>query len=113
MWKGHTYTIADPGLQAEETKLPGPGAGLCPGYTVSRAILADAIALTRGDRFYTHACKYCPLITPGPIWNHKYFSHSVQLYGMGLPRLPTRPNKSRIWKRDRTASPSGSTLSLS
>jgi linoleate 10R-lipoxygenase len=24
------------------------------GYTVSRAILSDAIALTRGDRFYTH-----------------------------------------------------------
>ncbi|KAG8794414.1 hypothetical protein FRC17_008302, partial [Serendipita sp. 399] len=43
-----------PGLQAEDTKPPGPGAGLCPGYTVSRAILADAIALTRGDRFYTH-----------------------------------------------------------
>lgn len=30
-----------------------PGAGLCPGYTISRAILADAVALTRGDRFYT------------------------------------------------------------
>jgi cytochrome P450 len=42
-----------PGLQAEETKTPGPGAGLCPGMTTSRAILADAIALTRGDRFFT------------------------------------------------------------
>lgn len=41
------------GLQAEETKLPGPGAGLCPGYTISRAILADAVALTRGDRYMT------------------------------------------------------------
>ena len=30
-----------------------PGAGLCPGYTMSRAILADAVALTRGDRFLT------------------------------------------------------------
>ena len=30
-----------------------PGAGLCPGYTISRAILADAVALTRGDRFLT------------------------------------------------------------
>ncbi|KAK0188989.1 linoleate diol synthase [Armillaria mellea] len=29
------------------------GAGLCPGYTISRAILSDAIALTRGDRFFT------------------------------------------------------------
>ncbi|KAF9042906.1 heme peroxidase [Panaeolus papilionaceus] len=41
------------GLQAEETKAPGPGAGLCPGYTISRAILADAVCLTRGDRFLT------------------------------------------------------------
>ncbi|KAK7686255.1 hypothetical protein QCA50_010475 [Cerrena zonata] len=41
------------GLQAEEAKPVVAGAGLCPSYTVSRAILADAIALTRGDRFYT------------------------------------------------------------
>ena len=41
------------GMQAEETKEPMPGAGLCPGYTMSRAILADAVALTRGDRFMT------------------------------------------------------------
>lgn len=41
------------GLQAEEAKNPGPGAGLCPGYTMSRAILADAVCLTRGDRFMT------------------------------------------------------------
>jgi linoleate 10R-lipoxygenase len=41
------------GLQAEEAKPVVEGAGLCPGYTISRAILADAIALTRGDRFFT------------------------------------------------------------
>ena len=41
------------GLQAEEAKPLVEGAGLCPGYTISRAILADAIALTRGDRFFT------------------------------------------------------------
>lgn len=41
------------GMQAEETKKPGPGAGLCPGYTLSRAILSDAVCLTRGDRFMT------------------------------------------------------------
>jgi len=41
------------GLQAEEAKPLVDGAGLCPGYTISRAILSDAIALTRGDRFYT------------------------------------------------------------
>ncbi|KAF7796357.1 hypothetical protein EIP86_007534 [Pleurotus ostreatoroseus] len=41
------------GLQAEQTKPVVEGAGLCPPYTISRAILADAIALTRGDRFFT------------------------------------------------------------
>ncbi|KAF8443793.1 heme peroxidase [Boletus edulis BED1] len=41
------------GVQAEETKPPMPGAGLCPGYTISRAILSDAVCLTRGDRFLT------------------------------------------------------------
>lgn len=41
------------GLQAEEAKSPMPGAGLCPGYTISRAILSDAVCLTRGDRFMT------------------------------------------------------------
>ncbi|CCL98613.1 uncharacterized protein FIBRA_00615 [Fibroporia radiculosa] len=41
------------GLQAEAAKPVVDGAGLCPGYTISRAILSDAIALTRGDRFFT------------------------------------------------------------
>lgn len=41
------------GMQAEEAKFPMPGAGLCPGYTISRAILSDAVALVRGDRFLT------------------------------------------------------------
>ncbi|CAK5283072.1 unnamed protein product [Mycena citricolor] len=41
------------GLQAEEVKPVVDGAGLCPGYTISRAILSDAIALTRGDRHFT------------------------------------------------------------
>ncbi|TID24533.1 heme peroxidase [Venturia nashicola] len=43
-----------PGLVAEEPKKPlVPGAGLTPSYTVSRAVLSDAVALVRGDRFYT------------------------------------------------------------
>ncbi|KAG2350116.1 heme peroxidase [Suillus weaverae] len=41
------------GIQAEDTKPLREGTGLCPGYTISRAILSDAIALTRGDRFFT------------------------------------------------------------
>lgn len=43
-----------PGVIAEESKYPlVPGSGLCPGYTISRIILSDAVALVRGDRFYT------------------------------------------------------------
>ncbi|KAG8417322.1 hypothetical protein J3459_012415 [Metarhizium acridum] len=43
-----------PGLLAEETKNPMvPGSGLCPGFTTSFAILSDAVALVRGDRFFT------------------------------------------------------------
>lgn len=54
----HLYSDIDSlelyvGLQAEEAKPVIDGAGLCPGYTISRAILSDAIALTRGDRFFT------------------------------------------------------------
>lgn len=43
-----------PGLAVEGTK-PDivPGSGLCTSYTISRAILSDAVALVRGDRFYT------------------------------------------------------------
>lgn len=48
------YVELYPGLVAEDAKDPlEPGSGLCPGYTISRTILADAVALTRGDRFYT------------------------------------------------------------
>ncbi|KAH9008805.1 hypothetical protein EDB84DRAFT_1446700 [Lactarius hengduanensis] len=54
----HLYSHIDSlelyvGLQAEEAKEVVDGAGLCPGYTISRAILSDAVALTRGDRHFT------------------------------------------------------------
>ncbi|KIJ45873.1 hypothetical protein M422DRAFT_226935 [Sphaerobolus stellatus SS14] len=42
-----------PGLQAEQIEDLGPGSGICCGFTMTRAILGDAIALVRGDRFYT------------------------------------------------------------
>ena len=44
-----------PGLVVEEAKyLTGDeaGSGLCTDYTISRAVLSDAVALIRGDRFY-------------------------------------------------------------
>ncbi|KAN0083249.1 hem peroxidase [Elaphomyces granulatus] len=55
----HLYEHPDfvelyPGLVAEEAKKPMvPGVGIAPTYTVSRAVLSDAVALVRGDRFYT------------------------------------------------------------
>jgi hypothetical protein len=55
----HLYDHPDkveiyPGLVVEDAKKPmAPGSGLCPGYTTSRAVLSDAVALVRGDRFYT------------------------------------------------------------
>lgn len=42
-----------PGLAIEEAKPSmAPGSGLCTNFTISRAILSDAVALVRGDRFY-------------------------------------------------------------
>lgn len=42
------------GLVAEADKQPMvPGVGIGPTYTISRAILSDAVTLVRGDRFYT------------------------------------------------------------
>ncbi|KAL4953119.1 Psi-producing oxygenase A [Aspergillus filifer] len=43
-----------PGVIVEDAKDPvTPGSGLCTNFTISRAILSDAVALVRGDRFYT------------------------------------------------------------
>ncbi len=55
----HLYDHPDrvelyPGIVVEDAKQPmASGSGLCPPSTVSRAILSDAVALVRGDRFYT------------------------------------------------------------
>lgn len=48
------YVELYPGLVAEADKKPMvPGVGIGPTYTVSRAILSDAVTLVRSDRFYT------------------------------------------------------------
>ncbi|KAL6715679.1 hypothetical protein ACLMJK_006640 [Lecanora helva] len=55
----HLYEHPDfvemyPGMVSESAKIPMvPGVGIAPTYTISRAILSDAVALVRGDRFYT------------------------------------------------------------
>ena len=43
-----------PGIVCEDAKEPmAPGVGIAPTYTISRAVLSDAVALVRGDRHYT------------------------------------------------------------
>lgn len=55
----HLYEHPDyielyPGLAIEDYKEPMvPGVGICPTYTISQVVLSDAVALVRGDRFYT------------------------------------------------------------
>jgi linoleate 8R-lipoxygenase / 9,12-octadecadienoate 8-hydroperoxide 8R-isomerase len=61
----HLYDHPDfvelyPGIAVEEAKPEMvPGSGLCTTYTISRAVLSDAVALVRGDRFYT-VCSTSP-----------------------------------------------------
>ncbi|KAJ5174494.1 uncharacterized protein N7482_000371 [Penicillium canariense] len=48
------YVELYPGIICEEPKEPMiPGVGIAPTYTISRAVLSDAVALVRGDRHYT------------------------------------------------------------
>lgn len=55
------YVELYPGIVAEEAKEPMvPGVGIAPGYTISRAVLSDAVALVRGDRFYTVGASQIP-----------------------------------------------------
>ncbi|KAF8074859.1 linoleate diol synthase [Lyophyllum atratum] len=76
------------GLQAEEAKPVMEGAGLCPGYTISRAILSDAISLTRGDRFFTH--DYTPFNLTA--WGFADCQRDADAFGFGstLGRLLLR-----------------------
>ena len=41
-------------MVSESAKVPMvPGVGIAPSFTISRAVLSDAVALVRGDRYYT------------------------------------------------------------
>ena len=55
-----------PGLIVEgPKKVMVPGSGLCPPQTIGKAILSDAVALVRGDRFYTVVVLYPSDLTVG------------------------------------------------
>jgi hypothetical protein len=59
---GHPSNIPlHAGLHGEESKTPRLGAGLCPGYTISRAILSDAGAPISHSLYFV--CKTCSLLT--------------------------------------------------
>ncbi|KAF6807360.1 fatty acid oxygenase [Colletotrichum sojae] len=65
-----------PGLIAEKAKPPmAPGSGLCGNFTMTRAILSDAVALVRGDRFYT--IDYTPKNLTNWGYNEVNYDHNV------------------------------------
>ncbi|CAF1076057.1 unnamed protein product [Adineta steineri] len=47
-----------PGLLCERKKSNSDGSGICANYTTSSAILSDAIAIVRGDRFHSKDATY-------------------------------------------------------
>ncbi|KAL4246543.1 hypothetical protein ABKN59_008748, partial [Abortiporus biennis] len=74
-----------PGLQAEEIIPIGNGSGICCGYTMTRAILGDAIALVRGDRFFT--TDYTP--SNLTAWGYQDCARNPNngAFGAALPKL--------------------------
>ncbi len=54
-----------PGLLCEQKKPAIAGSGLCPNYTTGFAILSDAVALVRGDRFHSKDATYFNLTNWG------------------------------------------------
>lgn len=62
-----------PGIVSEEAKPPMiPGVGIAPTYTISRAVLSDAVALVRGDRHYT-------VSQPFPYCCSQYIPNTTQI----------------------------------
>ncbi|KAI4156503.1 MAG: hypothetical protein LQ340_000229 [Diploschistes diacapsis] len=98
----HLYEHPDlvemyPGLVFESAKEPMvPGSGLCPSFTTSRAVLADAVGLVRGDRFYT--TDYTPQNLTN--WGFKECNYDIEVdkgavfYKLMLRAFPNhlRPN---------------------
>lgn len=65
-----------PGVILEDAKdSMVPGSGLCTNFTISRAILSDAVALVRGDRFYT--VDYTPKSLTNWAYNEVNYDVSV------------------------------------
>lgn len=101
----HLYNTPDdvelyPGLVVEDDKEPKlPGSGLCPSYTVSRGVLSDAVALVRGDRFYTTA--YTPALLTN--WGFQEASSDLAIdngcvfYKLFLRALPNNYDPTSVY----------------
>ncbi|KAK3056866.1 hypothetical protein LTR09_001904 [Extremus antarcticus] len=101
----HLYDTPDevelyPGLIVEDAKTPMlPGSGLCPGYTISRGVLSDAVALVRGDRFYTSS------YTPAALTNWGFqeassddsIDNGCVFYKLFLRALPNNFDPSSVY----------------
>ena len=86
-----------PGIVVESAKKPmSPGSGLCASFTTSRAILSDAVALVRGDRF--HTIDYTPMNLTN--WGYQACSYDQNinfggvLYKLVLNAFPQLPKNS-------------------
>ncbi|KAK2808634.1 hypothetical protein FQN50_004498 [Emmonsiellopsis sp. PD_5] len=89
-----------PGIVSEEAKIPMvPGAGICPTYTISRAVLSDAVALVRGDRFYTTDYNAKNLTNWGFAETHYDLSvnQGCMLYKLILRALPNHIKPDSIY----------------
>lgn len=89
-----------PGIVVEGAKKSiSPGSGLCASWTTSRAILADAVALVRGDRFYT--VDYTP--THLTNWGFQTASYDVDInhggvfYKLVLNAFPNHFSKNSVY----------------
>ncbi|OQO08271.1 hypothetical protein B0A48_06141 [Cryoendolithus antarcticus] len=101
----HLYDTPDnvelyPGLVVEDAKDPKlPGSGLCPSFTTSRGVLSDAVALVRGDRFYTTS------YTPASLtnWGYKEASSDLAIdngcvwYRLFMRTLPNNYDPSSVY----------------
>ena len=76
------------GLQCEATIPTSQGLWLPAGYTMMKAVLSDAIALVRGDRFYTSSFSPSTLTA----WGYQDTKREAHNGGLGgaFPKLLTR-----------------------
>lgn len=89
-----------PGIIVESAKEPRvPGSGLCTNFTISRAVLSDAVALVRGDRFYT--VDYTPQMLTNFGFNEASYDPAINygcvLYKLVLTAFPNNYKQNSIY----------------